>query len=82
MDGKLAIATRCNSQQPDKGASHSIDAAKSRSRGHMLEAFTGAFDLTSRCLHAHLKYVLGRSRSNLSRKYALEISHAHRHPIR
>src|SRR3990172_1582541 len=81
MLGELAIATRSEPQKPDEGAPHHVDAAESRSRGHLFEASLRAFELTARSLHPHLKHVLGRRRANLSSEYALEVSHAHRHPI-
>ena len=73
----LAIATRSNSQQPDECASHHIDAAESSSRGHLLNGFISAFELTTRRFDAHLKYVLRRGGANFSGKYTLKIPHAH-----
>jgi hypothetical protein len=82
MLGELAIATRSDPQQPDERAPHHVEAAESSRRGHVLEASIRAFELTTRRLHAHLKHVLGRRRADLSSEYALEVSNAHRHPIR
>ena len=40
---KVAIATRRNAQEPHECASHRIDAAETRSEGHMLKPVISAF---------------------------------------
>ena len=47
----------------------------------MLQASIRAFEETPRRFAAHLKHVLGRRGANLPGEDALEISHAHRHPL-
>src|SRR5215471_13720476 len=80
MFGKLAIAARSDPQQPDECAPHPVDVAKPGGRSDMLEAYIRPFELATRRLHAHLKHVLRRRPANFSSEYALEVSHAHRHP--
>ena len=43
MLSKVAIATRRNAQEPHECASHRIDAAETRSEGHMLKPVISAF---------------------------------------
>src|SRR5215813_8773687 len=81
MARELAVAARSDPQQPHKGAPHHVDITESSVRGHLFEASLHAFQLTTRGLHARVKHVLRRRRAHLSSKYALEIPHAHRHPI-
>src|SRR5260370_17370108 len=59
---ELAIATRRDSQQPDEGAPHHVDAAESSGRGYLFETPIRAFELAARPLHAHLKHALGPRR--------------------
>src|SRR5262245_47581146 len=78
---KLSITPRGDPQQPDKRASHHIHVAESGVGSHLLAAVTRAFKLPAGGFDAHLKHVLGWRRADLSNEYALEVSHAHRHPI-
>src|SRR5215471_14855646 len=78
---KFSIMPRSDSQQPDKRASHHIHVAESSVGSHLLEAVIRAFKLAAGGFDAHLKHVLGWRRADLSSEHALEISHAHRHPL-
>src|SRR5262249_56555704 len=79
---KLSITPRGDPQQPDKRASHHIHVAESGVESHLLEAVIRAFELAAGGFDAHLKHVLGWRRADLSSEYALEGSHAPRHPLR
>src|SRR5215467_1596286 len=78
---KLSITPRGDPQQPDKRASHDIHIAESGGGSHLLEAVIRAFELAAGGFDTHLKHVLGWRRADLSSEYALEVSHAHRHPL-
>jgi len=47
-----------------------------------LRPFLRALEVTARGLDAHLEHVLGRGGADLAREHALEVAHAHRHPVR
>jgi len=48
MVRELAITARGDPQQPNEGAPHRVDVPESSGRGHLLEPFPGAFELTTR----------------------------------
>jgi hypothetical protein len=55
---ELAITAWGDPQQPYEGAPHHADVSESYGRSHLLEPFLGAFELTTRCLHARLKHTV------------------------
>ena len=54
MVRELAITARGDPQQPNEGAPHHVDVAESSGRGHLLETFLGAFELTTRASEARI----------------------------
>jgi hypothetical protein len=82
LAGELAVPARSDAEKPDEGAAHSIHASESGGRGDLLQPLVRALELTARGLDPHLQHVLRGARAHLAREYALEVSNAHRHPIR